>query len=86
MPLTQQWNIGVQRQLPLSITLEVNYVGNHSLHLSYNANENVVPLASVDAVTKANTSSATQTSLQFPALKQFTTNNDIGKSNYNACR
>ena len=84
MPLVQQWNIGFERQLPLAITLEANYVGNHALHLSYNANENVVPLASVPAVTLANTSVATQNSLQFPTLKQFTTNNDIGKSNYNA--
>ncbi len=38
IPLTQQWNLGFERQLPLAITLEVNYVGNHSLHLSYNAN------------------------------------------------
>jgi hypothetical protein len=83
MPLTQQWNLGFERHLPLALTLEVNYVGNHSLHLSYNAYENVVPLASVPAVTLANSSVATQSALQFPTLKQFTTNNDIGKSNYN---
>ena len=41
MPLVQQWNLGFQRQLPLSLTLEVNYVGNHALHLSYNVNENI---------------------------------------------
>ena len=29
MSLIQQWNLGFQRQLPLSLTLEVNYVGNH---------------------------------------------------------
>ena len=46
MPLVQQWNFGFERQLPLSLTLEVNYVGNHALHLSYNLNENVVPLSS----------------------------------------
>jgi hypothetical protein len=34
MPLTQQWNSGFQRQLPLALTLEVNYVGNHTVHLS----------------------------------------------------
>ena len=84
MPLVQQWNFGVERQLPLSLTMEVNYVGNHAVHLSYNLNENVVPLASVPAVTLANTSLATQNSLQFPTLKGFTTNNNIGKSNYNA--
>jgi hypothetical protein len=84
MPLVQQWNFGVERQLPLSLTVEANYVGNHAVHLSDNLNENQVPLASVPAVTLANTSLATQNSLQFPTLKGFTTNNNIGKSNYNA--
>jgi hypothetical protein len=83
MPLVQQWNVGFERQLPLSLTLEVNYIGNHALHLSYNLNENVVPLAAVPAVQLANTSVATQNSLQFPNLKQFTVNNNSGGSNYN---
>lgn len=83
MPLVQQWNIGFQRQLPLSLTLEVNYIGNHALHLSYNLNENQVPLSAVPAVTLANTSLATQNALPFPNLKAFTVNNNTGGSNYN---
>jgi hypothetical protein len=83
MPMVEQWNIGFERQLPLLLTLEVNYVGNHAVHLSYNLNENVVPLSSVPAVTLANTSVATQNSLAFPNLKQFTVNNNTGGSNYN---
>jgi hypothetical protein len=83
MPLVQQWNLGFQRQLPLLLTLEVNYIGNHALHLSYNAGENQVPLSSVDAVTLANSSVATQNALQFPNLKSFTVNSNIGTSNYN---
>jgi hypothetical protein len=83
MPMVQQWNLGFERQLPLSLTLEVNYVGNHAVHLSYNVNENQVPLSSVDAVTLANSSVATQNSLQFPNLKSFTVNSNIGSSNYN---
>jgi hypothetical protein len=83
MPLVQQWNLGFERQLPLALTLEVNYIGNHALHLSYNINENVVPLAAVPAVTYANTSLATQQASQYPNLKQFSTNNNIGASNYN---
>lgn len=84
MPLVQQWNIGFQRQLPFAITLEANYVGNHALHLSYNLNENVVPLASVVAEQLTNTSLATQNASPYPTLKGFTTNDDIGRSNYNA--
>jgi hypothetical protein len=83
MPLVQQWNIGFERQLPLALTLEVNYIGNHALHLSYNISENQVPLASVPAVTLLNTSVATQNASPFPNLKAFTVNDDIGNSNYN---
>jgi hypothetical protein len=83
MPLVQQWNAGFERQLPLALTLEVNYVGNHALHLSYNLFENVVPLSSVPAVTLTNTSVATQNASQFPNLKAFQTNDNIGASNYN---
>src|SRR6202012_4909295 len=83
MPLVQQWNLGFQRQLPLALTLEVNYVGNHALHLSSNVNENQVPLASVPAVQLANSSVAPQNAQPFPNLKSFTVNSNIGSSNYN---
>ncbi len=84
MSLVQQWNLGFQRRLPLALTLEVNYVGNHGLHLPYVASENQVPLSAVPAVTLANTSLATQNALQFPQFKSFSTTNNIGGSNYNA--
>jgi hypothetical protein len=83
MPLVEQWNLGFERQLPLALTLEVNYVGNHALHLSSNVNQNQVPLASVPAVTLANSSVATQNAQPFPNLKSFTVNSNIGSSNYN---
>jgi hypothetical protein len=83
MPLVQQWNLGFERQLPLALTLEVNYVGNHALHLSSNVGQNQVPLSSVPAVQLANSSVTTQNALQFPNLKAFTVNSNIGSSNYN---
>jgi hypothetical protein len=83
MPLVEQWNLGFERQLPLALTLEVNYIGNHALHLSYNVNENQVPLSAVNAVQLANSSVATQNAQPFPNLKSFTVNSNIGSSNYN---
>jgi Carboxypeptidase regulatory-like domain/TonB-dependent Receptor Plug Domain len=84
MSMMEQWNLGIQRQLPFAITLEVNYVGNHGLHLPFTLNQNAVPLASVPAVTLANTSLATQNALQFPNLTSFSTTDNIGGSNYNS--
>ena len=84
MSVIEQYNFGFQRKLPLALTLEANYVGNHGLHLAYVAGENQVPLAAVPAVTLANTSLATQNALQFPNLKPFSTTDNIGGSRYNA--
>lgn len=40
-PYIQQWNIGIQRELPGATVLEVDYVGNHAVHewQNYNINE-----------------------------------------------
>jgi hypothetical protein len=84
MSMVQQWNAGVQRQLPLNLTLEANYVGNHARHLPYGVSKNVVPLSQVDAVTLANSSKTTQDSLPYPTLKSFGTTDNVGKSSYNA--
>ncbi len=35
-PLTWQWNVGVERQLPAQVKLTVNYVGNHGSKLYAN--------------------------------------------------
>ncbi len=84
MSMVQQWNLGFQRKLSLALTMEVNYVGNHGLHLPYVLGENQVPLASVPAVTQANTSLATQNASPFPNLKSFSTTDNIEGSNYNS--
>ncbi len=40
-PYIQQWNFGIQRQIPGQTVVEVNYVGNHVVHewQNYNINE-----------------------------------------------
>ena len=84
MPVVEQWNLGFQRMLPLALTLEVNYVGNHAVHLPYNVPYNIVPLSSVDAVTLANNTKATQDAKPFPKLASWTGVDHVGNSNYNA--
>ncbi len=84
MPMVQQWNFGIQRQLPFSVILEVNYVGNHTLHLPYNIPITLVPVSQWDAVAKANTTSATQAVKPFPALSTFSVVRHAGMSNYNS--
>lgn len=40
-PYIEQWNVGIQRQIPGNTVVEVDYVGNHGVHewQSYNLNE-----------------------------------------------
>jgi len=40
-PYIENWNIGIQRQFPSNTVVEVNYVGNHSIHMwmNYDMNE-----------------------------------------------
>lgn len=84
MPVVEQWNFGVQRILPLALTLEVNYVGNHAVHLPYNVPYNIVPLSSVDAVTLANNTKTTQDAKPYPKLASWTGVDHVGNSEYNA--
>ncbi len=39
-PYVESWNLAIQRQLPMKLTLDVAYVGNHGVHapLQYNLN------------------------------------------------
>jgi hypothetical protein len=84
MSLVQQWNVGIERTLPLALTLEVNYVGNHALHLPYNVPANIVPLSQSDAVTQANNTTATQNAKPYPKLASWTVVDNVGTSEYNS--
>lgn len=38
-----RWNVGVQRQIPGQIVVEVAYIGNHAVHLPLTKNLNYIP-------------------------------------------
>ena len=84
MSMVQQWNVGIQRQLPLALTVELNYVGNHALHLPYNLPVNIVPPSQVDAVTLANTTLASQSVKPYPTLSTWTVVDNVGTSEYDS--
>jgi hypothetical protein len=42
-PYSMRWNIGVQRQLPAKLVLEVVYIGNHAVHMPIDRNLNSIP-------------------------------------------
>jgi len=84
LSMVEQWNAGVERELPLALTLEVNFVGNRGLHLPLNIPTNIVPLSQVDAVTLANSTKTTQLARPFPNLGSWTLVNDVGNSWYDS--
>ena len=84
LSMVEQWNAGFQRELPLSLVMEVNFVGNRALHQPLNIPTNVVPLSQVDAVTLANSTKTTQLARPFPNLGSWTLVNDVGNSWYNS--
>jgi hypothetical protein len=84
LAMVKQWNAGIERELPLSLVLEVNFVGNHGLHLPLNIPVNVVPFSRVDAVTLANTTKTTQLARPFPNLGSWTVVDNVGNSDYDS--
>ncbi len=38
-----RWNLGIQRQIPGQIVVEVAYIGNHAVHLPFSTNLDYVP-------------------------------------------
>ncbi|HZY61971.1 MAG TPA: TonB-dependent receptor [Edaphobacter sp.] len=84
LSLVQQWNAGVQQEMPLGITFELNYVGNHGLHLPYAVPVNVVDPAQATAVVAANNTVATQNAKPFPNLSTWTTVQNVGNSTYHS--
>lgn len=84
LSLVQQWNAGIQQQMPLHIIFELNYVGNHGLHLPYAVPVNVVDPTQATAVAQANTTLATQNAKPFPTLGTWTTVQNVGNSTYHS--
>jgi hypothetical protein len=78
-----QRSFGIERSLPLGLSLEVDYVGNEAHHLAYSVPYNYVPYSQVGAVTLANTTLASQEARPFPTLSSINGVDDVGNSNYN---
>ena len=97
-PYVQSWNVSVERELARSTTLEVNYIGTHSLHLLDRRNISQpfgIPAASLafcqtqdatGAFVNLTQAPCTQASrLPYPNFNGFYINSDWhGYGNYNA--
>jgi hypothetical protein len=44
LPETYSWTIGIQREMLKGTTVELNYIGNHSVHTGFSANFNYMPI------------------------------------------
>lgn len=44
IPTTYNWNLTIQREMPMSVLLDIGYVGSSSNHNLYRVNQNAIPL------------------------------------------
>ncbi|HMC62123.1 MAG TPA: hypothetical protein VKJ01_23210, partial [Candidatus Solibacter sp.] len=79
IPDTYSWSLGVQRQLPAQISLEVAYVGNAARHLQYTYDLNALPLGST-----TNTALLTNANGVQDAIRPFKGYNSILYTDYGA--
>ncbi|WP_083350689.1 TonB-dependent receptor [Terriglobus roseus] len=84
MSMVQQYNLGVQQKLPWNMLAEINYVGNHGLHLPVNVPQNLVPISQWDSVALANSTLAQQNAKPFHNIGSFTSVYNVGNARYNA--
>jgi hypothetical protein len=72
-PNVQQWSFGLQRELPMNFSAEVNYVGTKSTHLDVIRDLNQPSIASAQAPSK----------VPYPNFGYIEYTNSIGFGNYN---
>ncbi|MDE1161352.1 MAG: carboxypeptidase regulatory-like domain-containing protein [Acidobacteriaceae bacterium] len=84
LSLVQQYNLGIEQQLPFAMLFELNYVGNHSVHLPLNIPINTVDITKWDAVAFANTTTATQNAKPFSNLGTWTSVYTGGTARYDS--
>jgi Carboxypeptidase regulatory-like domain/TonB-dependent Receptor Plug Domain/TonB dependent receptor len=85
-PYAEEWNFGIERQLPKGVIVDVNYVGAHGVHMAVNLPTNYVPYnPAIDtAVANANTTLATQEAKPYPNIGSFNSLNFEGTYTYQA--
>ena len=73
LPLVEQWNFGIQREIAKGTIVDVNYVGTHGVHLPIEQPANTVPYdPAIDtALALANTTLATQKARPYPGHRHL---------------
>ena len=73
-PVFDQWNVGIQRELPGNMTLDANYVGSNGRHEDWGPTLNVPPPGPGDQ----------QSRRPYPYMLQQWFDQSVGDSRYNA--
>ena len=81
-PSVISYNFGVQQQLPRSVILEVNYVGNVGRHLTYFRNLNQLPLGT--RLNPPNSTINVNALRPYPGWGNISLRDDSDNSNYNS--
>jgi hypothetical protein len=93
LPSVQQWNLGIQQDIGWDTVFELNYIGNHGIHLplafSLNLPQVVDPqgninVALANSIVAAGTTVATQNARPLPNISSIGGQGDFAGSHYDA--
>ena len=84
LPYSQQWNVGIQREVGAGTIVDVSYVGSRGRHLPLSRPFNQVPYERAVEVQAAGSALATQLARPFPSVAGFSSFVHVGNSNYHS--
>jgi hypothetical protein len=91
LPSAQQWNLGIQQQVGWNTVFELNYIGNHGVHLPLTLSRNQpqvvdsqgnINVALANSIAAAGTTIATQNARPYPNLVGLGGQGDYAGSHY----
>ncbi|MPY88372.1 MAG: TonB-dependent receptor plug domain-containing protein [Luteitalea sp.] len=84
LPYSQQWNVGVQREVGYGTIVDVSYVGSRGRHLPLSLQFNQIPFDRAIEVVEADSNLATQLARPSPNVAGFGSFMHVGNSIYHS--
>ncbi len=84
LPSSIQYNLGIQRQLPGAVIVDVSYVGAQARNLPLSLQSNPIPFERAEELARIGNAQTTQAARRFPLVTAFGAIYNVGSSAYNS--
>lgn len=84
MSADYQWNFGIQQQIDAKSIIDINYVGDHGIHLPLFLHGNLPDMSQANQIAFANTTVALQNARPFPNIGSMQNLYQVGTSSYHS--